>query len=87
MMSPLVQFFGILAVLAIVVIVFMRPAGALAVVLAVGIVVAAVVVSWRDVEHQRHRRFEAEASRQAIEAAEGAAAAANAPVTAPHAGS
>ena len=87
MMSPLLQLLGILAVIGIFVIVLLRPAGALAVLLAVGIVAAAIVVSWRDVEHHRQRRAVAEASQQAISAAEAAAAAANAPGGTARAGS
>ena len=87
MMSPLLQLLGILAVVGIFVIVLLRPAGALAVVLAVGIVAAAIVVSWREVEHDRNQRAVAEASQQAIAAAEAAAAAANGPGGAARAGS
>ena len=50
------QILGILALIAVVVTLFVRPSGILAVVLAVGVVVAAIVVSWNDVEQYRQQR-------------------------------
>jgi hypothetical protein len=50
------QLFGILLVVSVGVAVLMRPAGVLAVVLAVGVVGAAIVVSWNDVEQYRQQR-------------------------------
>jgi hypothetical protein len=50
MSGSLVQILGILAVIGLVTILFLRPGGILPVVLAVAVVVAAIVVSWRDVE-------------------------------------
>jgi hypothetical protein len=77
--TALLQFVGILAVVAIVLIVFFRPGGLLPVALAVAVVVAAIIVCWRDVEQYRHQRALTEASQQAIASATNAAAAANAP--------
>jgi hypothetical protein len=82
MIAPtLLQVLGILAVIAIVLILFLRPGSMFAAVLAVAVVVAAIIVSWRDVEQYRHHRAVAEASQQAIAAATAAATAANAPHT------
>jgi hypothetical protein len=55
-LAMLWQLFGILLVVSIVVAVLVRPAGALAVVLAVGVVGAAIIVSWNDVEQYRQQR-------------------------------
>jgi predicted negative regulator of RcsB-dependent stress response len=52
----LLQLLGILAFAAIVVALFVRPAGVLAIVLAVGIVGAGIIVSWNDVEQHRQQR-------------------------------
>jgi len=79
MWTTLLQVLGILAVLAIVGVVLVRPASGLAIVLAVGVVAAAIIVSWQDVEQFRHQRAVASASEQAIATATAAAAAANAP--------
>jgi hypothetical protein len=52
----LVEIFGVLAVVAVVAALLVRPAGALAIVLAVGVVGAAIIVSWNDVEQYRQQR-------------------------------
>jgi len=73
MWTTLLQVLGILAVLAIVGVVLVRPASGLAIVLAVGVVAAAIIVSWQDVEQFRHQRAVASASEQAIATAKAAA--------------
>ncbi|HWD58623.1 MAG TPA: hypothetical protein VG308_10115 [Stellaceae bacterium] len=52
----MLQILGILAVVAVVVILFVRPSSVIAVVLAVVVVGAAIAVSWNDVEQTRARR-------------------------------
>jgi hypothetical protein len=52
----MLQIIGVLAIIALVVILFIRPASIVAVVLAVGVVGAAIVVSWNDVERVRAQR-------------------------------
>jgi hypothetical protein len=84
MWATFLQVLGILAVIGIVAVLLLRPASMLVAVLAVGVVVAAIVVSWQDIEQSRHQRAVAETSQQAIAASTAAAAAA---VTAAHTGS
>jgi hypothetical protein len=79
MSGTLLQILGILAVIVLVAMVLLRPAGMIVAVLAVGVVVAAVIVNWHDVEQYRHQRSLVESSQQAIASATIAAAAANAP--------
>jgi len=50
------QLFGILLVVSIVVAALVRPAGVLAMVVAVGMVGTAIIVSWNDVEQYRQQR-------------------------------
>jgi predicted membrane protein len=50
MSGTLLQVIGILAVIALVATMLTRPAGVLAMVLAAGVVVAAIVVTWNQVE-------------------------------------
>ena len=50
------QLFGILLVVSIVVAAAVRPAGVVAMVLAVGVVGTAIIVSWNDVEQYRQQR-------------------------------
>ncbi|MBV8776319.1 MAG: hypothetical protein JO032_02500 [Alphaproteobacteria bacterium] len=87
MSTTVLQIIGILAVIAIFVIVFVRPAGVLFAILAAAVVIAAIAVSWRDVEDYRHQRQETVTSQQAIDAATAAAAGENAPVPAAQRGS
>jgi hypothetical protein len=87
MTSAALQLLGVLAILTIFVIVFVRPAGILFAILATGIVVAAIVVSWRDVQQYRHQREDIVSSQQAVTNAEAAARAANAPTPARQTGS
>jgi hypothetical protein len=68
----MLQVLGILAVVAVVFTLFIRPASIIAVVLAVGVVGAAIVVSWHDVEQVRAQRA-ANASFQQENAAASAA--------------
>ena len=49
----LLQILGIILVLALVFTLFVRPGATLALVLAVGVVAAAIVVSWNDIEQTR----------------------------------
>ena len=56
MSGTLLQILGILAVIVLVGTLLARPGSIFAVVLAVGVVVAAIVVSWRDVEQYRDQR-------------------------------
>lgn len=60
----MLQILGILAVVVLVGVLFVRPASALAIVLAVGVVVAAIIVSWHDVEQVHAQRAVAAAIRQ-----------------------
>lgn len=52
----MIQMLGILAVVAVVVTLFVRPSSVVAVVLAVGAVIAGIIVSWNDVEQVRAQR-------------------------------
>ena len=62
--TMLMQLFGILLVVSVIVAVLVRPAGILAMVLAVGVVGIAIIVSWNDVEQYRQQRAAAEAFKQ-----------------------
>jgi hypothetical protein len=84
MWATFLQVLGILAVIGIVAVLLLRPASMLVAVLAVGVVVAAIVVSWQDIEQSRYQRAVAETAQQATAASTAAAAAA---VTAAHTGS
>jgi hypothetical protein len=52
----LLQILGVLAVVALVITLFVRPGAVLAMVLAVGVVGAAIAVSWNDIEQSRAQR-------------------------------
>ena len=81
----MLEILGIAVVVALVVTLFVRPSTAVAVILAVGVVGAAVAVSWNDVEQTRAQRDATNAAleRQSTSAAVTAQSAA--PAT--HAGS
>lgn len=64
MSGTLLQIIGVLAVIVIFATVLIRPAGIFAVILAVGVVIAAVVVSWRDVDQYRAQQRAALATTQ-----------------------
>jgi 4-hydroxybenzoate polyprenyltransferase len=54
--AMLLQILGILVVAALAITLFVRPGATVAIVLAVGVVLAAIVVSWNDVEQYRAQR-------------------------------
>jgi uncharacterized membrane protein (GlpM family) len=85
MTGTLWQILGILAIIALVVTMFVRPSGIVPVALAFAVVVAAIVVSWRDVEQYRDRRAATAAFQQ--ENASASTAVTVPPPNAPHAGS
>ena len=84
MSGTLLQILGILAVIVLVGTLLARPGSIFAIVLAVGVVAAAIVVSWSDVEQYRDQRAATAAFQQ-----ENAAASAVTvpPPNPPHAGS
>jgi hypothetical protein len=79
----MLEIVGILAVIALVVTLFIRPSGVLPVLLAVGVVGAAIIVSWNDIEQTRAQR-----AANAVSSQENSSAAATVPPSnATHAGS
>jgi hypothetical protein len=56
MSGTLLQFLGIVAVIALVATILIRPSGIVVVVLAVGVVIAGIVVSWHDVVQYREQQ-------------------------------
>jgi len=80
----LLQILGIVAIIALVATLLIRPASIVAMVLAVGVVGAAIVVSWNDVEQVRQQR----AANAAFQQENAAASAVTVPASNPtHAGS
>lgn len=66
----LLQILGIILVLALVFTLFVRPGATLALVLAVGVVAAAIVVSWNDIEQTRAQHAASAALQQQNAAAQ-----------------
>jgi hypothetical protein len=56
MSGTLLQLLGFVAVVALLVTILLRPGGVLLAVLAVGFVIAGIVVSWRDVAQHRAQK-------------------------------
>ncbi len=80
----MLQILGIVAIIAMVATLFSRPSSTVAVVLAAGVVVAAIIVSWNDVEQTRAQR---EAVNSALQRQSTSAVLPIPPPTATHAGS
>jgi hypothetical protein len=53
MAGTLFQILGVVAVIALFATIVIRPAGVLLAILAVGFVIAAIVVNWRDIQQYR----------------------------------
>ncbi|HTZ35968.1 MAG TPA: hypothetical protein VMB84_08080 [Stellaceae bacterium] len=77
--GTILQVLGVLVVVGLVITLLVRPGSFVALLLAVGVVIAAVVVSWHDVEQYRAQR----AANAAIQQ-QNAAAAASAPAPQPN---